>query len=34
MPRYFFRISNGKPYRDESGIELRDELYAWKEASA
>jgi len=32
MPRYFFRISNGKPYRDESGVELRDEVYAWKEA--
>jgi Domain of unknown function (DUF6894) len=32
MPRYYFRISNGKPYTDETGVELRDELYAWKEA--
>jgi hypothetical protein len=29
MPRFFFHISNGKPYRDEAGEELRDAQEAW-----
>jgi hypothetical protein len=29
MSRYFFRITNGKPYNDEVGEELRDERDAW-----
>jgi len=29
MPRYFFHISNGKPYKDEMGEELRDAAEAW-----
>jgi hypothetical protein len=33
MPQYFFSISNGKPYRSETGEELRDDTHAWKEAT-
>ncbi|MGY8685277.1 tRNA 5-methylaminomethyl-2-thiouridine synthase [Bradyrhizobium sp. UFLA05-153] len=32
MPEYYFSISNGKPYRSETGEELRDDRQAWKEA--
>jgi hypothetical protein len=33
MPRYFFRISNGKPYHDEAGEDLRDDKHAWRTAT-
>lgn len=29
MSRYFFRITNGKPYDDDVGEELRDDRDAW-----
>ena len=29
MPRYFFHINNGNPYRDDVGEELRDVGEAW-----
>lgn len=29
MSRYFFQITNGKPFNDEVGEELRDERDAW-----
>ena len=29
MPRYFFKITNGKPHIDDEGEELRDESDAW-----
>lgn len=32
MPRYYFHITNGKPYRDECGEELRDTTEAWSAA--
>ena len=32
MSRYFFRISNGKPYDDDIGEELRSEGEAWLSA--
>lgn len=32
MSRYFFRISNGKPYDDDVGEELRSEGEAWLSA--
>jgi hypothetical protein len=32
MSRYFFCISNGKPYEDHVGEELRDEREAWLSA--
>lgn len=31
MPRYFFKITNGKPHDDHTGEELRDENAAWQE---
>jgi len=33
MPRYFFQISNGKPYQDKTGEELRDDRHAWRTAT-
>ena len=33
MPQYFFRISNGKPFRNQNGEQLRDDAQAWKEAT-
>ena len=33
MPQYFFSISNGKPYRDEAGEDLRDDRHAWRTAT-
>ncbi|WP_394570356.1 DUF6894 family protein [Bradyrhizobium sp. 31Argb] len=32
MPRYFFHISNGHPFRDPKGEELRDDNAAWEQA--
>ncbi|MBO4222016.1 DUF6894 family protein [Bradyrhizobium neotropicale] len=32
MPRYFFHISNGHPFRDTQGEELPDDNAAWQEA--
>jgi hypothetical protein len=32
MPRYFFRITNGQPYEDDTGEELRDDGDAWVSA--
>ncbi|HZR73912.1 DUF6894 family protein [Bradyrhizobium sp.] len=32
MSRYFFRISNGKPYDDDIGEELPNEGEAWLSA--
>ena len=29
MVRYFFRITNGNPYEDDIGEELRDDGEAW-----
>lgn len=29
MPRYFFKITNGRPHIDNEGEELRDEHDAW-----
>jgi hypothetical protein len=29
MPRYFFNITNGKPFEDDVGEEHRDEHDAW-----
>jgi hypothetical protein len=29
MSRYFFHITNGKPYDDPVGEELRDDCEAW-----
>ncbi len=31
MPRYFFKITNGKPHDDDTGEELRDDDAAWQE---
>lgn len=31
MPRYFFKITNGKPHDDHTGEELRDDHAAWLE---
>ena len=31
--RYFFRISDGHPYHDEIGEELRDDRHAWRTAT-
>ena len=33
MPRYFFRISDGRPFHDETGEELRDDGHAWRTAT-
>jgi len=33
MPRYFFCISNGKPYMDLMGEELFDDRHAWRTAT-
>jgi hypothetical protein len=32
MPRYFFDMTDGKPYRDGIGQELEDDRAAWREA--
>ncbi len=32
MPQYFFRITNGKPYDDVVGEQLRDDCDAWLSA--
>ncbi len=32
MPRYFFKITNGQPYVDNEGEELRDDVHAWEAA--
>jgi hypothetical protein len=32
MSRYFFRITNGKPYEDDVGEELRGDRDAWLSA--
>jgi uncharacterized protein DUF6894 len=32
MPRYFFDISNGHPFKDPTGEELQDDNAAWLEA--
>jgi len=32
MSRYFFQITNGKPYEDATGEELRDDREAWLSA--
>ena len=32
MSRYFFQITNGKPYEDDTGEELRDDCEAWLSA--
>jgi hypothetical protein len=32
MPRYFFHITRGHPFRDRQGEELRDDQAAWDEA--
>ena len=32
MSRYFFQITNGKPYEDDTGEELRDDCAAWLSA--
>lgn len=32
MSRYFFRISNGKPFEDDIGEELPDDRQAWLSA--
>ena len=31
MPRYFFDMTDGKPYRDGIGQELEDDRAAWRE---
>jgi hypothetical protein len=32
MPRYFFRITNGRPHEDDVGEDLRDDRDAWLSA--
>jgi len=32
MPRYFFHISNGHPFRDAQGEELQDDEAAWEQS--
>jgi hypothetical protein len=32
MPRYYFDIENGDPYRDEIGEDLSDDQAAWRSA--
>ncbi len=32
MSRYFFQITNGKPYEDDVGEDLRDDRDAWLSA--
>jgi uncharacterized protein DUF6894 len=32
MPRYFFHISNGHPFKDPKGEGLQDDDAAWAEA--
>ncbi|MDA9426012.1 hypothetical protein XH97_28365 [Bradyrhizobium sp. CCBAU 53380] len=32
MPRYYFDIENGEPYRDEVGEDLTDDQAAWRTA--
>ncbi|MGC2083723.1 MAG: tRNA 5-methylaminomethyl-2-thiouridine synthase [Bradyrhizobium sp.] len=32
MPQYFFHIDGEQPFRDDSGVELRDDRAAWREA--
>ena len=32
MPRYYFDIENGQPYRDEIGEDLADDRAAWRTA--
>jgi hypothetical protein len=32
MPRYFFHISNGRPFLDPTGEELQDDDAAWEQA--
>jgi hypothetical protein len=32
MSRYFFQITNGKPYEDDTGEDLRDDCEAWLSA--
>jgi hypothetical protein len=32
MPRYFFHISNGHPFKDPAGEELPHDDAAWEEA--
>ncbi len=29
MPRYYFKITNGRPHLDDTGEELRDVREAW-----
>ena len=33
LPRYFFGISNGQPFRDDTGEEFHDDAAAWKAAT-
>jgi hypothetical protein len=32
MPRYFFHISNGHPFKDARGEDLQDDNAAWEQA--
>lgn len=32
MPRYYFDIQNGEPYRDDVGEDLPDDDAAWRSA--
>ena len=32
MPKYYFHISNGHPFKDGEGLELPDRAAAWREA--